>query len=365
MMLDHAARGEVCWWISPTFRMADDVWRSLKATLEGAWRTKSEDMRRIELPNGGVIRVQSGHDPDALRGAGIDLAVLDEAAYLHPDVWPAAIRPALSDRRGQALFLSTPNGRDWFWSAWMRAQKAQQKAGKNGDQAEWQSWRFPTTANPFIDPAEVESARDLLPERLYRQEYLAEFLADTGSVFRHVEEAATVEPGSSPDPHESYIFGVDWARSGDFTCIAVLAINAQQIVALDRFNEIGWALQRGRLAALYEKWQPDAIWAEANSIGGPNIEALQAEGLPVIGFQTTAKSKGPLIESLALAIERAELALLRDPVLIGELQAYALERLPSGRFTYNAPPGEHDDSVIATALAWHGVTHAGTGISFV
>jgi phage terminase large subunit-like protein len=356
-MIDRALAGRICWWISPTFRMADDVWRSLKATLEGAWIDKSEEMRRIDLPNGGAIRVQSGHDPDALRGAGIDLAVLDEAAYLHPDVWSAAIRPALSDRRGEALFLSTPTGRDWFWSLWMRGQKC--------DQTEWQSWRFPTTANPHIDPAEVESARDLLPERLFRQEYLAEFLADTGSVFRNVEAAATVDPGSAPDPNERYVFGVDWARDRDFTCIAVLAIHARQIVALDRFNEIGWGLQRGRLAALYDRWRPDAIWAEANSIGGPNIEALQAEGLPVIGFQTTATSKGPLIESLALAIERGEIALLRDPALIGELQAYTMERLPSGRFTYSAPPGEHDDTVIATALAWHGATHAGTGISFV
>ena len=362
-MIIHRAmmKGDHCWWITPTYPMADDVWRSLRSTLVGFSSNKNEHMRRIELPNGGVIRVRSGTDPDSLRGSGLDFVVLDEAAYLHPDVWSAAIRPALSDRRGEALFLSTPNGRNWFWSAWMRGQKTSTKAG----QSEWQSWRFPTTANPHIDPAEVDSARDLLPERLYRQDYLAEFLADSGSVFRHVEAAATVDPGSAPDPNERYILGVDWGRSNDFTCIAVLAVNARKIVALDRFNEIGWALQRGRLAALYDTWRPEAIWAEANSIGGPNIEALQAEGLPVIGFQTTASSKNPLIESLALAIERRELALLRDPVLIGELQAYAMERLPSGRFTYNAPSGEHDDSVIATALAWHGATHAGTGISFV
>jgi hypothetical protein len=107
------------------------------------------------------------------------------------------------------------------------------------------------------------------------------------------------------------------------------------------------------------------IWAEANSIGGPNIEALQAEGLPVNAFTTSASSKPTLIESLALAIERGELALLRDPVLLGELQAYTVERLPSGRFRYTAPPGAHDDTVIAAALAWYGVNHSGTSISFV
>ena len=337
--------------------MADDVWRSLKTSLDGAIAEKREDMHRIELLNGGVIRVQSGHDPDALRGAGLDLAILDEAAYLHPDVWRAAIRPALADRRGEALFLSTPRGRDWFWSLWMHGQSAAH--------TQWQSWRFPTTANPLIDPAEIEEARALLPERLYRQEYLAEFLEDTGGVFRRVEEAATAAPESGPSPGERYVFGVDWARDNDFTCIAVLAVHARRRVALDRFNEIGWELQRGRLVALAEHWQPEAIWAEANSVGGPNIEALQADSLPVIPFTTTAASKERLIQGLALALEKGEIAIMPDPVLIGELQAYEQERLASGRFRYSAPPGGHDDTVIALALAWHGALNAGTGISFV
>jgi hypothetical protein len=237
--------------------------------------------------------------------------------------------------------------------------------GCNTAYPEWKSWRFPTTANPLIDPGEIVAARLLLPEHLYRQEYEAEFLADSGAVFRHVEKAATVEPGSEPEPGERYVFGVDWARDRDFSCIAVIATHSRRLVALDRFNEIGWSLQRGRLAALYEKWRPEAIWAEANSIGGPNIEALQVEGLPVIAFTTTSASKSPLIESLVLAIERGEIGLLRDPVLIGELQAFQLDRLPSGRYRYSAPPGEHDDCVISVALAWHGVTHATSSISFV
>ncbi|MBN1679565.1 MAG: hypothetical protein JW966_04685 [Anaerolineae bacterium] len=357
LLIERALAGRIGWWISPTYRMADDVWRSLKIALNGAIQAKNEHMRRLDLVGGGVIRVCSGHDPDALRGAGLDVAVLDEAAYLHPDVWRAAIRPALVDRRGEALFLSTPNGRNWFWGLYM--------LGQNPAYADWQSWRFPTTANALIDPAEVEDARHLLPERLFRQEYLAEFLADSGRVFRRVEAAATVTPEVGPQPGERYVFGVDWGRDNDFTAVAVLAAHSRRLVALDRFNEIGWSVQRGRLAALADHWRPDAIWAEANSIGGPNIEALQYEGLPVLPFTMTAASKGPLIESLALALERDELALLPDPVLLGELQAYTLERLLSGRFRYNAPPGGHDDTVIALALAWHGVSQTGASISFV
>jgi hypothetical protein len=106
------------------------------------------------------------------------------------------------------------------------------------------------------------------------------------------------------------------------------------------------------------------IWAEANSIGAPNIEALQDEGLPVRAFTTTAKSKPPLIEDLALAIERADLALLPDEGLLSELASYAMERLPAGGYRYSAPPGLHDDLVIAAALAWYGVRQSGPSIDF-
>ena len=82
------------------------------------------------------------------------------------------------------------------------------------------------------------------------------------------------------------------------------------------------------------------------------------------GFATTAKSKSPLIEALALALERRQLWLLDDPVLLGELASYALERLPGGGYRYRAPAGMHDDTVIALALAWHGVMHSGARFDF-
>lgn len=357
LIVERALAGLTCWWISPTLAMADDVWQALKDTLDGVLLTKHEQTRRIELPGGGSIRVRSGHQPDRLRGAGLDLAVLDEAAYMQPDVWRAAIRPALADRRGEALFLSTPNGRNWFWSLYMNARQAR------SDQ--WQSWVLPTASNPLIDPGEISAARDQLPERIFRQEYLAEFLDDQGSIFRRVIAAATAPTGVTPQPGQRIIFGVDWGRDNDFTAIAILDAASRRLLALDRFNEIGWSLQRGRLASLADRWQPAAIWAEANSIGGPNIEALQNDGLPVHAFTMTAASKNPLIESLALALERGELAILPDDVLLDELQAYRQERLPSGRFRYNAPTGHHDDTVIALALAWHGATTASSAISFI
>ncbi len=354
-LLDAARQGGLGWWIAPTYGLADAVWRSLKATLEGVWVEKNEQMRLVILPGGGAIQVRSGHEPDALRGAGLDLAVLDEAAFMLEEVWTGAIRPALSDRRGRALFLSTPNGLNWFYRLYL--------LGLDPLQPDWASFRHPTRDNPLIAPEEIDAARLELPDRWFRQEYEAEFVEDAGQVFRNIDAICTARPGE-PEPGRRYVCGIDWGRVDDYTAFAVFDVAARRLVALERFHQIGWAMQRDRLRTLCDRWQPDVIWAEANSIGSVNIEALQAHGLPVRPFQTTARSKGPLVEALALAMERGEVTLLDDPVLRGELNAYAMERLPSGTYRYGAPPGMHDDTVIAVALGWMGVRHAGGALSF-
>ncbi len=316
----------------------------------------SETERRIDFSKGGMIAIRSTHAPELLRGMGLDLAILDEAAFMPPQVWPEIVRPMLLDQRGGALFLSSPNGRNHFWELF--------KLGLDPEEAEWHSFHFKTSDNPLILPEDLEAIRRTTPERVWKQEYLAEFTDDAGQVFRGIYESATAPTDAQPLPGGRYIGGIDWGRDNDFSCVVIIDAETRQMVAMDRFHQIGWELQRGRIAALVEKWHPAILWAEANSIGAVNIEALQAAGLPIRAFTTTVRSKGPLIDDLALAIERAEIVLLPDAVLMNELASYTLERLPGGGYRYAAPSGGHDDTVIALALAWHGVRYGGVGVDF-
>ena len=128
-------------------------------------------------------------------------------------------------------------------------------------------------------------------------------------------------------------------------------MTCRQEVARDRFNQVDYHVQVGRLQALAERWKPAAILTELNSIGSPVFEMLQRQGLPVVGFTTTAQTKPPLIENMALAFERGEWAWQADNVWTAELEAY--ERTVStttGRSSYSAPAGGHDDCVICRAL---------------
>ncbi len=150
------------------------------------------------------------------------------------------------------------------------------------------------------------------------------------------------------------MIGVDWGKSVDYTVM----------LALDRFNGLSWAETRRRIADLARRWNAQVVWAEANAAGDVNIEALIADGVPVCAFQTTARSKPVLIDKLALALEHGELALLPDPVLLSELNAFRVDPMPLGGYRYSAPAGLHDDTVIALALAWHGARTSTVGIGF-
>jgi hypothetical protein len=194
---------------------------------------------------------------------------------------------------------------------------------------------------------------------VFEQEFLAAFVDDAGGVFRRVMDAATATPQDGAQLRHEYLIGVDWGKHADFTALAVLDVTDNALVYLDRFNQIDYSLQVLRLEALYKRFRPHTIIAERNSMGDPLIEDLSRSGLPVQPFTTTNASKTQAIDGLALAFEQSALRILNDPILIGELQAYEMERLPSGMLRYSAPEGMHDDTVMALAMAWYGASNMG------
>jgi phage FluMu gp28-like protein len=209
--------------------------------------------------------------------------------------------------------------------------------------------------NPDISFDEIDKLYQTMPERVFRQEILAEFMESGGGVFRRVLQAATATPQDKALFQHDYVFGVDWGRSKDFTVITVLDTTLNEVVAIDRFTQIDYDIQVNRLKAMASRFQPVQIIAESNSMGGPLVEQLQLDGLPVKGFMTTSASKEEAIRALEGAFERQEIHIIDDPVLIGELQAYEQEQLPAGKFRFSAPAGLHDDCVISLAIAWHSI----------
>ena len=351
LALEAALEGDPVGWFAPSYKYVLEVWRDLLRPV-GAIATKvNATERRIELPNGGLVEVWTLENEDAGRGRKYKRAIVDEAAMVAKlkSSWEESIRPTLTDMEGDAWFLSTPKGLNYFYDLFQRGQTPEMFP-------QWKSWQLPSAVNPFLPPAEIDAARIELPEMVFRQEYLAEFLSGDGAVFRNVDNCLTAVP-SMPIAHRDHVIvaGVDWARLHDFTAISVVCCDCQCEVALDRFNQIGWAFQRERLLSLMNYWSVKHALIESNSIGSPNLEALHEhlpQGRTVRGFETTAKSKPKLIQSLALCFERAHLQWLPNPIARHELIAYEATRTEAGNTKYGAPEGGWDDTVIARALAW-------------
>ena len=347
--LDVAAQGGRAWWVSPTYKTGEVGWRPLRtltSKIQGAEVRKSE--RMIILPTGGSVTVRSADNPDSLRGDSLDYVVLDECAFMSEDTWTEAIRPSLADRKGSALFISTPKGRNWFFNLW---QVAQHETG-------WQAFHFTSYDNPFIDDSEIDDAKMLLPETTFLQEFLAEFVDDASLVFRRIHDAATVTPESVGRGNFTYIAGLDWALTYDFTALAIINANTRELVHIDRYNGVDYSVQRERIKATCDRYNVAGIVAEANAMGKPNNDELRRMGLPVRDFTTTNTTKADIIENLAAAFEQGNIRILNDQVLISELQSYEVERMASGMVRYSAPAGLHDDCVMALSLAWSGAQSA-------
>src|SRR4030067_198797 len=115
-----AAQGGRAWWVAPSYKMSEVGWRPIRrmAGKVGAEVRKAD--RQVIFPGGGEVAVRSADNPDSLRGEGLNLVILDECAFMQEEAWTEALRPALSDRQGKAIFISTPSGRNWFWRLWQR-----------------------------------------------------------------------------------------------------------------------------------------------------------------------------------------------------------------------------------------------------
>jgi hypothetical protein len=357
--IDAALRGYPVGWFAPTYKDADEAWRTMRGLLHDVTARKDETAKRLELMTGGVIEVWTMLDPASSgRSRKYRRVIIDEAAkarYLE-EAWNESIRPTLTDYQGDAWFLSTPKGHNYFWRLYQRGQ-----AGEEG----WRSWRMPTSGNPFIAPEEIASARRDLPQSAFEQEYMAAFTDDAGAVFRNVRGCVDRNlPTEGPVDGVSYYAGLDWAQQNDFTVIAVVDSDGA-VVGLDRFNQVAWEVQYGRVSAATTRWRLAGGLAELNSIGSPNFEQLQQQGLwQWRGFTTTNDTKAQIVQALALAFERGDIRIPDDAALIGELEAFEATRLPSGKWRYSAPDGMHDDTVIALALAWEARNGGGPLVLF-
>jgi len=362
--VDEAIRGKRILWGAPTFDQVRVGWDETRHGVGDYARFTLQRMT-ADFPGGGAIIYRSLDNPDNARGHTADGVVIDEVGDVKSSAWYEVLRPMLIDTNGWLWAIGTPRGRNWFWREHSDAQHYEDSV----------AWQVPTLGigieggslvrrphpyeNPHIPFSEIERIWLTTPTQTFQQEIMAEFVDEAGGVFRGVRAAATAaRQAQAIDGHE-YVFGIDWGAVRDFTVIAVIDVGERSLVYLDRFNQIDYVFQTARLKALYDRFQPGSIHAEANSMGAPLIDQLIGDGLPVYPFLTTNQSKAEAVMALSLAFEKGDIRIIDDPALIGELEAYEATRLPAGAIRYHHPDDEgmHDDCVTALFIGWYAIAN--------
>jgi phage terminase large subunit len=214
--------GAVAWWIAPTYRDAREVgWEEFLLhadILKPALRYMNVSILKVEFINGAKLYFKGSDKPDSLRGRGLTWCVMDECAFCHEDVWKKAVRPALSDKQGRAILISTPNGHNWFRTQYQYALKPSNPA--------WEAVHFPSSVNPLLTEADIEEAMHDLSEMDFRQEYLAEFVTKAGLIYSEFSPFNIVEASAfkfDKDRHDCYL-GMDFGFANP-TAIAFMAVD--------------------------------------------------------------------------------------------------------------------------------------------
>jgi len=348
--IDQALKGLKVWIIFPVYPQALESWLNLKSLvrqLPEEYAETREVEKRIVLKNGGSIQIKSANKPETLRGAGgISLIIFDEVAYQDKETWET-VRPILSDSLGKALFISTPNGMNWFYELFDNAKRRD----------DWKVFHYPTEQSPRVNKDELAQAREELGSLVYAQEFLAEF-TEVGHMFkREWFKYYDVIEGDDPEyilddeivkHSELSIFGtMDTALSiketADYSVIMAIGTTPSgKLLIMDVFRARLEAPDLlPKIESMISKYNMAWLGVEDASFGLGIIQMARRQGLPIRNLKAD-KSKTARAVPAAAGVENGSIWFLKNAKWLVEFER-ELTSFPSS--------GSHDDMVDALAYA--------------
>lgn len=330
-------------WISPTYKQCKKVFRQMLKGMNDCPFVDSENKSDliIDFDNGSQIVFYSAEAYDTIRGESFHYVVCDEFRYFPNDAWSEGIKPTLTVTGKKALIISTPKGKGLFYQLYQLANSEDRYISFTGTSYD----------NPYANKDEIEDARRNLPDHIFRQEYLAEFLDDGSGVFININEA--IREGKKTD--RTYA-GVDLGRADDYTVLTITNSDDDELYC-ERWRQQEWSSMVSKIVNKLNEYQPYTM-VESNGTQDAIYEMIRngvnySKG-NIQPFVTTNKSKASIIEDLAVGFENGEVGILGHEFQTHELGVFSYEYNPRTRtIKYEAPSGLHDDYVMSRALATH------------
>jgi len=330
------------WWVTAFDGTQGKAWRDFEATipLEIVAR-KHESEAWFELKNGSRISMQSAEGMKSLVSEKLHGLVCDEFCQYREAVYEQYLGPMLLTTGGPVIFCGSPWGMNWGYRTALSAQRT----------PNWSYHHWSSFDSPYANAAYLEQERLRMPERAFRQQYLAEFLTDGGELFRNIDNA--IAPAGVPD--DSVVIGLDLARTKDWSHL--YAFNARgEWVDSKRIGHLGWDVQRIAVMEMYRRLKARKVVIDVTGIRlGEEAVAgdLRREGLIVEAINLGGESKTAVIRNLMWRFDMNAIRIAMDTA--EEFRRYTAVSLASGHERYTAPEGEHDDQVMAAALAMWGL----------
>ena len=300
------------------------------------WRQQRKELTIL----GHKLDIRSADRPELIEGFAYKFIMLNEAGIIlrNEYLWHNAILPMTLDFNPDIYVGGTPKGKGLFYELYI---KAQETPG-------WKEFRFSSFDNPYLDKKELQNLVDEIPTSIQSQEIHAEFMEDSSTVFRNVENSKGAQ-AETPQLGKIYYAGLDLARLKDFTVLIILDQAGRQVF-MDRFNIIDWAVQKVRIAESAKKYKARLL-VDSTGVGDPIFEDLRRMGLNIEGYKFSNESKKQLVQALMMSFELGKIRIFDDPVLMNEINVFEYDITSSGLISYSAPERYHDDCVMALALA--------------
>lgn len=346
-VIEPALQGFATAWMAPTYKLAGEAWREILERVGPIVARQNEQDKRIELVTGGVIEVWTLDSPDPARGRRYKRIVVDEAGLVPnlTEIWNQALFATLARYEGDAIFLGTPKGRRSGFVGMFNK-------GMDPAEEDWAAFRFPTSQNPYIAPEFLELARKNMSPDEYRQEFEA-IPTDDGANPFGLDAITKCLGDLSPEP--PVVYGADLARAVDYTVL--IGLDAWGKVCRVERWQAPWAVTKTKIAEIAtHNGQLTPVIADATGVGDAIVSDLSLMGVLVTPYVFTQPSKTRLMQRLITAFQAGTITIPSGPAqqwLRTELESFEFEYTASG-IRYEAPPGSHDDGVMALGLALHG-----------
>ena len=341
--------------VSPTLKQSKAIYRIIIDAIiqSGIVKTKNATDLTITLINGSTINFKSAEQRNSLRGFTADFLCIDEAAFIPDDIFHL-ILPWTDAKKAPILMTSTPFVKGGFFFSYFNYGL---EHTHNTVTINWSDPKYKESIEKILPPERLEEYRQVLPKNVFRTEYLGEFLDDDGSVFTNLSQCLKENVIGAND--RLYV-GLDFSNQGenDDTVISIFNDNGEQVY-LKYFNNLSPLRQRVRIVDELEPYadQIDVIACELNSIGTPYTDLIKEKSQilsdKVEGFQTSNTSKNAIVTNMQVALENKNVTLLPDDKEIRQFGFFTANYNPKTRnVTYAAPDGLHDDTVMATLIAY-------------